>query len=30
MVTPQATWLEVTRIGHNLGKIHDAELAASS
>jgi len=27
MVTPQAQWLEVTRIGHNLGKIHDAELA---
>ena len=28
MVTPQAQWLEVTRIGHNLGKIHDAELAS--
>ena len=28
MVTPQAEWLEVTRIGHNLGKIHDAELAS--
>jgi len=27
MVTPQATWLEVTRIGHNMGKIHDAEVA---
>ncbi|MEI6735043.1 MAG: FAD/FMN-binding oxidoreductase, partial [Comamonadaceae bacterium] len=27
MVTPQAEWLEVTRLGHNLGKIHDAELA---
>ncbi|MDR2853009.1 MAG: DUF3683 domain-containing protein [Burkholderiaceae bacterium] len=27
MVTPQAQWLEVTRIGHNLGKIHDAERA---
>ncbi|RZI92767.1 MAG: DUF3683 domain-containing protein, partial [Variovorax sp.] len=27
MVTPQAEWLEVTRIGHNLGKIHDAERA---
>lgn len=26
MVTPQAQWLEVTRIGHNLGKIHDAEM----
>ncbi|MCY7308477.1 MAG: FAD-binding oxidoreductase, partial [Rhodoferax sp.] len=28
MVTPQASWLEVTRINHNLGKIHDAELAS--
>ncbi len=28
MVTPQAQWLEVTRIKHNLGKIHDAELAS--
>jgi FAD/FMN-containing dehydrogenase/Fe-S oxidoreductase len=28
MVTPQAEWLEVTRINHNLGKIHDAELAS--
>ncbi|MBC7395314.1 MAG: FAD/FMN-binding oxidoreductase [Variovorax sp.] len=27
MVTPQAEWLEVARIGHNLGKIHDAENA---
>ena len=27
MVTPQAQWLEVTRIDHNLGKIHDAEAA---
>ncbi|MDO9434765.1 FAD/FMN-binding oxidoreductase [Hydrogenophaga sp.] len=27
MVTPQAQWLEVTRIDHNLGKIHDAEVA---
>jgi FAD/FMN-containing dehydrogenase len=26
MVTPDADWLEVERIGHNLGKIHDAEL----
>ncbi len=26
MVTPQAQWLEVTRIGHNLGKIHDAAM----
>ena len=25
MVTPQAEWLEVTRINHNLGKIHDQE-----
>jgi FAD/FMN-containing dehydrogenase/Fe-S oxidoreductase len=28
MVTPQAEWLEVTRIGHNMGKIHDAEVAS--
>ncbi len=28
MVTAQAEWLEVTRIGHNLGKIHDVELAS--
>lgn len=27
MVTPEAKWLEVTRIGHNLGKIHDVEVA---
>ena len=27
MVTPDAQWLEVTRIGHNMGKIHDAEQA---
>ncbi len=27
MVTPQAEWLEVTRVGHNLGKIHDADRA---
>ena len=27
MVTPQAEWLEVTRMDHNLGKIHDAEVA---
>ncbi len=27
MVTPDAKWLEVTRLDHNLGKIHDAELA---
>ena len=25
MVTPDAQWLEVVRIGHNLGKIHDAD-----
>lgn len=25
MVTPQAEWLEVTRINHNLGKIHEQE-----
>ncbi|MDQ3057987.1 MAG: FAD/FMN-binding oxidoreductase [Pseudomonadota bacterium] len=28
MVTPQAQWLEVVRVGHNLGKIHDAEMAS--
>src|SRR5256885_7278039 len=28
MVTPDAKWLEVTRVGHNLGKIHDAEMAS--
>ncbi|MGQ9725129.1 MAG: DUF3683 domain-containing protein [Tepidimonas sp.] len=28
MVTPNAEWLEVHRIGHNLGKIHDAEVAS--
>ena len=27
MVTPDSQWLEVTRINHNLGKIHDAEIA---
>ncbi|MGA8007637.1 MAG: DUF3683 domain-containing protein [Burkholderiales bacterium] len=27
MVTPDAEWLEVDRIGHNLGKIHDAPEA---
>jgi FAD/FMN-containing dehydrogenase/Fe-S oxidoreductase len=27
MVTPDAEWLEVVRLDHNLGKIHDAELA---
>ena len=28
MVTPDSQWLEVTRINHNLGKIHDTELAS--
>jgi FAD/FMN-containing dehydrogenase/Fe-S oxidoreductase len=28
MVTPDAQWLEVTRTNHNLGKIHDAEMAS--
>ena len=27
MVTPDGQWLEVERIGHNLGKIHDQETA---
>ncbi len=27
MVTPDACWLDVTRLDHNLGKIHDAEVA---
>ena len=27
MVTPDAGWLEVTRRDHNLGKIHDADVA---
>ncbi len=27
MVTPQAEWLEVIRLDHNRGKIHDAEVA---
>jgi FAD/FMN-containing dehydrogenase/Fe-S oxidoreductase len=27
MVTPEAKWLEVTRLDHNLGKIHDVEAA---
>ena len=27
MVTPDGKWLLVERIGHNLGKIHDAEMA---
>ncbi|HEX6020269.1 MAG TPA: DUF3683 domain-containing protein, partial [Burkholderiaceae bacterium] len=28
MVTPQGRWLEVERLGHNLGKIHDAPTAS--
>ncbi|MEY4346106.1 MAG: hypothetical protein RL032_1938, partial [Pseudomonadota bacterium] len=28
MVTPQAEWLEVTRVNHNMGKIHDADIAS--
>ena len=28
MVTPDASWLEVIRLGHNLGKIHDVETAS--
>src|SRR3954469_6545433 len=28
MVTPEAQWLEVTRMDHNFGKIHDAEVAS--
>lgn len=28
MITPDAGWLEVTRLNHNLGKIHDAEVAS--
>ena len=28
MVTPDAEWLEVTRLNHNLGKIHDVEMAS--
>jgi FAD/FMN-containing dehydrogenase/Fe-S oxidoreductase len=27
MVTPDARWLEVQRLDHNLGKIHDVEVA---
>ena len=27
MVDPEGNWLEVTRTHHNLGKIHDAEIA---
>jgi FAD/FMN-containing dehydrogenase/Fe-S oxidoreductase len=28
MVTPEAKWLEVTRLNHNMGKIHDVEVAS--
>jgi len=28
MVTPQAKWLDVIRLDHNLGKIHDAPVAS--
>jgi FAD/FMN-containing dehydrogenase/Fe-S oxidoreductase len=28
MVTPNAEWLEVMRVNHNLGKIHDVETAS--
>jgi FAD/FMN-containing dehydrogenase/Fe-S oxidoreductase len=28
MVTPDARWLEVVRLNHNLGKIHDAPVAS--
>ncbi|HEY2978610.1 MAG TPA: DUF3683 domain-containing protein, partial [Burkholderiaceae bacterium] len=28
MVTPQGRWLEVERLNHNPGKIHDAEIAS--
>ncbi len=28
MVTPAAKWLEVARLNHNLGKIHDVEMAS--
>src|SRR5208337_1923365 len=27
MVTPDANWLEVERLDHNLGRIHDADVA---
>ena len=27
MVTPDATWMEIERLDHNLGKIHDAAMA---
>ncbi|HET9820930.1 MAG TPA: FAD/FMN-binding oxidoreductase [Burkholderiaceae bacterium] len=28
MVTPEAKWLEVVRLNHNLGKIHDVDTAS--
>ena len=28
MVTPEAKWLEVTRLNHNMGKIHDVDIAS--
>ncbi|PPE71346.1 FAD/FMN-binding oxidoreductase [Caldimonas thermodepolymerans] len=28
MVTPEAQWLEVVRLNHNLGKIHDVDVAS--
>ena len=28
MVTPDAQWMEVTRLNHNLGKIHDVDVAS--
>jgi FAD/FMN-containing dehydrogenase/Fe-S oxidoreductase len=28
MVDPEGDWLEVTRVGHNLGRIHDAAVAS--
>jgi len=28
MVTPEAKWLEVVRLNHNLGKIHDVQMAS--
>lgn len=27
IVTPEATWMEVERLNHNMGKIHDIEMA---
>ncbi len=30
MVDPEAKWLEVTRLDHNLGKIHDVEVGRAS